>query len=134
MEDINKNIRTTLYPLQIKSASATEVTFYTDADIKEAKRIISVEAFSASQVPFSPDRFPVVNDAVFKKSSISLVNVGGTTIRHLALPSISKSNNTFIIEKLNIERIGLEKCKVHIGDNAGVVVGEVFLFQITYEK
>ena len=131
---VNKNIRRTLYPLQILTAGANEVTFTVDKEIRDAKRIIKIEALTNTQVGFTPNKLPVVNDVVFKNSSIELVNRDSTTIAQIALPTISKSNNTFFIEPINIEGISLEKCKVVIGNPTGVVAGEAFLFAITYEK
>lgn len=130
----NKNTRTVIYELPVKAAGALELSFYTDNDIKEAKKIIKIEAFSNTQVPFSPTRKTVISDAVLRNSSLLIATIDGTQVRHLPLPSISKQANTLFIEEINVERVGLEKCKVMIGDGAGVNAGEVFLFVITYEK
>lgn len=134
MTTITPNTRTILYELKVKASGATELSFLTDTDIKEAKRIIKIEAFSNSQVPFSPNKDTVISDAVLKKSSIQLSTTNGTLVRHLALPMISKQGNTLFIEEINLEKVGLEKSKILIGDSADVNAGEVFLFAITYEK
>jgi hypothetical protein len=134
MTQPNKNTRTVLFEVPVKATGATEISLYTDNEIKESKKIIKIEAYSNSQVPFSPNKATVISDAVLKKSSIIIATIDGTQVRHLALPSISKQANTLFIEEINVEKIGLEKCKILVGEPAGVTVGEVFLFAITYEK
>ncbi len=131
---VNPKIITRLFEYVVDSAGITEFSLRNDAELRDAARIIKMEAFANSQVPFSPERRPVVSDAVFKKSSIKLVNNGGRELRHIALPSISKSVNTFFVDNINVQAIDFEKSKILIGEATGVVAGECYLFQITYEK
>ncbi len=129
----NNNLRTTVVEIEILNTGVTSFNLGELADLRDAKNIISIEAFNVTQIPISPGAKTVVNAAVFAKSFIKLIR-GNTELRTLPLYSISKQVNGTVIPQLNVGNIDPQKSKIVMGTNAGLVINEVFLLSVTYEK
>jgi hypothetical protein len=132
--NINPLLRTELIEIEIANAAGTEFSLGQLPNLRTAKTIFKIEAFNASQIAFSPKGKAVVNTTAFNKASIKLINGNDVEFRHIALQSLSKTVNGTTIENINTPQIDTEKSKIVVGNPTGVVAGEVFLLQITYEK
>lgn len=131
---INPKERTILIEVEVLNVAAKEFTLGTNPDLRTAKKIFKVEAFNVGQVPVAPSGKAVINAASFNSSSLSLINPDNTTLRTLPLYSIAKNANGTEIPYVDTEMIDPEKSKIIVGTTAGLVLNEVFLLAITYEK
>lgn len=125
--------RTEIVSVLINNVGSTEFTFPALPNIRDAKNIKTIEAYSAAQVSLNDKGRPVVNAGVFAKSFLQLVSGQNVQLRTLPLASLSPSVNQRPRE-LNVGSIDPEKSKIVVGSIAGLVVNEVFLLAITYEK
>lgn len=132
---VNPLLRTEIIEVAIGNGAASEFSLGSLPNLREAKTIRRIEAFHAGQITFSPSGRAVVNTAVFQRSYIKLINRDNLEFRIMALSSLSKTVNGSAIENIHLPQIDPEKSKVTIGGvAAGVVAGEVFLLEVTYEK
>jgi hypothetical protein len=134
MTNTNTNQVVDLIEVQIQNGAVTEFRIGDSKDINDSTKIISIETFKQSALSHTHNGFPVVNDNVFNKSFIMLVNRNDQKLRYMTLASLSKIANGTTIKDLNLTGVDLQKSKIKIGNSVGVVAGEVFLLQITYEK
>lgn len=130
----NPLIRTELIEVLINNAAASEFILGQLPTLRDAARILQIEAFHNGQITNAPTGRPVVATATFQKASLKLISIDQVEYRHVALTSISKSVNGTVIPMLNVPQIDPEKSKIFVGDTTGVTVNQVFLFEITYEK
>lgn len=132
--EVNPKERIELIEVICANISAAEFSLGSLPNLRTASKIIRVEALPVSQVTISPSGKAVVNNGVFQKSFLKLISADNVEFRALALPSISKSINGTVIPAINTPRIDPEKSKIVVGTAAGLVLNEVWLLSVTYEK
>lgn len=132
--NLNPNERIELIEIEVQNTGAREFVLGSLPNLRQAKRIIRIEAFDVSSITKSPAGKAVINAAAFKNAFIRLINSENVEYRHLSLVSLSKTVNGTVIPTLNTPQIDPEKSKITVGDNSTLVSGEVFLLQISYEK
>lgn len=132
--NFNPNERIELIEIEVQNTGAREFVLGSLPNLRQAKRIIRIEAFDVSSITKSPSGKAVINAAAFKNAFIRLINSENVEYRHLSLVSLSKTVNGTVIPTLNTPQIDPEKSKITVGDNSTLVSGEVFLLQISYEK
>ncbi|MCC6258072.1 MAG: hypothetical protein IT254_07110 [Chitinophagaceae bacterium] len=131
---INKNIRCELVEIIITNTGTTEFPLGSLPNLRNAKAIVLVETFPVGAVALTPSGKTVVNDTVFNKAFLKLIDSENVEYRAVALKSISKTVNGTVITPVNCPQIDPEKSKIVVGTAAGLVANEAFLLQITYLK
>lgn len=134
MEQINLKERTELIEVIISNIGVQEFPIGQLPNLRNASKIIRIEALRFTQVPVAPTGKAVVNETVFPKAFLRLINSDNVEFRAYSLVSLSKSVNGTEIPAINSPRIDPEKSKIVVGSTAGLILNEVFLLQITYEK
>lgn len=135
-QQVNKNLRTDIIEIEVLNIGVGEFVIGSagQLNVTAAKKIISIEAFSVAQVPLAPSGKTVINAAVFAKSFIKLIDSANVEYRTLPLYSISKQVNGTVIPVLNAPPIDTQKSKIVVANTAALVLNEVFLLAIHYEK
>ncbi len=133
-ETVNPNIRTELIEVVVANIGVNEFSLGQLPNLRTAQRIIRIEALPVAEVTAAPSGKPVVNANVFALSFIRLINAENVEYRALALKTLSKSINGTEIPVLNTPMIDPEKSKIVVASTANLVLNEVFLLQVTYEK
>ena len=131
---VNGDIRTELIEVIVSNVSAVEFSLGQLPNLRNAKRIVRVEAFPVAAVTLSPSGKPLVNATVFQKAFLRLINNRNTDLRQVPLQAISKSINGTTIPEMNCGAIDPEKSKIVVGSSVALVLNEVFLLQVTYEQ
>ena|SRR5258708_31543959 len=131
---INPKERTDLIEVEVLNVGAQEFTLGTNPKLREATKIFKIEAFNFTQIPVSPSGKVVINITVFNKSAIKLINNANTELRAVPLYSISKNVNGTEMPFVDTNQIDPEKSKIVVGSAAGLVLNEVFLLAVTYER
>lgn len=133
-EKVNPRERVELVEVIISNTGVSQFVIGSNPNLRDASRIIKVEALPVTAVTFAPSGRAVVNAAVFNKSYLRLIDSNNIEYRQMALPSISKQVNGTTIPVLNTPRIDPEKSMIQVASTAGLVLNESFLLQVTYEK
>lgn len=133
MITINEKIRTELVEVVIANTTSNEFILGQLPNLRNAKAIHKIETFRTAQVSKTPSGKTVANDTVFFKSFLVLI-AGDTQIRQIPLVSLNKNTNGTSVDPVHTQTIDPEKSKIFIGELTGLVAGEAFLLQITYEK
>lgn len=135
-QPVNKNLRTDIIEIEVLNIGVTEFVLGSagQLNVSQAKRIISIEAFSVAQVPLAPSGKTVVNATVFAKSFIKLIDSGNVEYRTVPLYTISKQVNGTVIPILNAPPIDTQKSKIVVANTASLALNEVFLLAVHYEK
>ena len=133
---IHKNIRTEVVELNIGSSVGNSYNFGQLPNIREAKAILSIEAYDVSQVALSPNNKNVITNTVLKKSYLKLVELGGSaaTIRTMPLYDINSQGTAKKVEELNAQPIDWEKSTVLVPETTGLTANESFIFKVKYLK
>lgn len=141
LKDINlEKIRTELVEVNIGALTTAGYNFGQQPSLREAKRIVSVEVYSATQVSKSPTNKTVVSEAVISKTFLRLVALGqqDVTLHTIPLFDLMKQYggqvNNLVIEKINAQPIDWEKSTFQTVETTGLSVNESFLFKVVYEK
>ncbi len=132
--DPNRNIRTELIEVVVLNIGVREFSLGQLPNLRNAKNIIQIEAYSVAQVSVAPSTRAVINAAVFAKSFLKLIDSNNTEFRTMPLLSLSKTVNGTAIPELNVPTIDTEKSKIVVGNTTGLALDEAFLLAITYEK
>lgn len=129
----NPSVRTEIIEIIVNNVGVTEFSLGLLPNLRQAKNIMQVEAYKVSQVPLAPSSKTVINDAVFSKSYLKFISTGSEEYRTIPLLTLNKINGT-PLPILNVPPIDTEKSKIVVGSSVGLVLNEVFLLAITYEK
>jgi len=84
-QQLNKNLRTDSIEIEVLNIGVNEFSLGILPNIRSAKRIISIEAYSVSQVSNAISSKAVINAAVFAKSFIKLVDTNNVEYRTIPL-------------------------------------------------
>ena len=136
-------VRSLLLEIELNNLPAvgqTEYKLSTNASLREAVGILSIEAFNASLVSKSPTGKTNMPDAAYKATFVSLFNSNDVEVRaKMPLASFIRSNGNSRIEPLNLvgtkdnqRPIDPEKSKILIGDCSLAFAGQVALILVTY--
>lgn len=131
-----ENIRIEVIELNVGSSLTQAYNFGQLPNLRDAARIISVEAYDNGQVTLSPLNKSVVLPAVLKKAYLELVESGNTNAVLVKVPlvDISKQNAASVIEKLDLPTVDWEKSQVKIPELTNLSVNESFIFKVKYVK
>jgi len=140
MYDISK-VRSVLLEVPVSGAAGTgSFPLPTNANLRDAEAVLSVEAFNASLVSKSYSGAINAPDNCYKTASLTIVDSGSTTVREkMPLAKMIRSNGTAAIRDINLFRkdggpnpIDPEKSQVTIGDLSTLGAGTVILLEFTY--
>jgi hypothetical protein len=134
MKQVNPKERVELIEVVVSNTGVKEFSLGQLPNLRTAKKIIAIEALRVTAVTNAPSGNAVVNEVVFKQAFIKLINSENVEYRALALASLSKAVNGTTIPELNTPPIDPEKSKIVVSGTAALVLNEVFLLEVTYEK
>ena len=125
------NKRTEVIEINIGSSIANAYNFGQLPNLKNAKRIISIEAYDVAQVTLSRLNKSVITNAILKKSYLQLVAADGSNavIATLPLVDISKQTQASVIERQNFPTIDWEKSTVNVAETTGLNCKRKLYFQ-----
>jgi hypothetical protein len=133
--------RTEIFEILVNNIGSTEFALGNQPNLRTAKKIKSIEAFKVDQVTVAPSGKNVINATVFAKSFLRLIGSRNNDLRYVPMLSLSKTVNGTQVPEFNIDAaqgdegaIDPEKSKIVVGSTAGLVLNEVFLLAVTYEK
>lgn len=133
-----------LQDLQIQASELVKIEI-TDASIKtlsfpqslkriEDGKLIAIQAYKNSVLPFTPEGKTVVNDTVFNSCFVTLKNkeTDSQDMMQTPLSDLQRSSNSGIYERMKSFSVDLSQSKVEIPQSTVLTVGEVFLFRMIF--
>lgn len=135
-KEVNKLIRTEVIELNIGANIANSYNFGQLPNLRQASKILRIEAYDRNQVSKTLSNKDVITNTVLLKSYLKLVELGGTqaTIHTLPLYDLSQQQNAMIVEDINCQPIDWEKSTINIPETTGLAVNESFLIKVKYIK
>jgi hypothetical protein len=131
----NDKTRQVILAAEITDVNNKVVSFPRNDEIeKRTSRIVSIESFSATQVPYTDKDKSVVAATVHNKSYLTIKDAEGNTLRKMPLKSLLQDAEKTEIPLLNLKNFSLQSSEVEIGNLNGVALNTHFLFLVTYEK
>lgn len=132
--NINPNIRQIVVEIEVADVQNKEFTFVPNKELDKAARIVAIESFHASQVPYTPFGKALITQAFHNKTYLQLNDSSGTTLRTIPLLHLTVDAPKTRIEPLNIKGFDLQQSKVVISEATGQTAGQRYMFLVTYEK
>ena len=123
----------------IDSASSIAHSFGMEDVLKEAKRIVGIEAYKVGDYAIGPESGKAtVNNTVFAKASLVLGSVDGDEpIYRMPLSRLNPASNAGNTIQFDVERINPGRCKIQLPNGASgtasLVTTEVFVLGFYYE-
>jgi len=119
----------------ISDITLGEYEFPKQLTVLESGKILAIETFKRSTMPFAPSGKPVIADVPFADAFLLLeLDNGRTDINKLPLSSLYVPGNNGVLREFADLKVSFSKSKVLIKDNTGLTNGDVVVFAIYYEK
>lgn len=118
----------------VTDATLVEIPFPKQLTTLEKSRITSIEAFKFSTSPVAPSGKTMINDTVFKKSFVTFRIDNRDDVNKYPLTSLDVTTNDGKLKYFDNLKIDFSQSKIVVGSAAGLIVGEVYGFNFTYEK
>ncbi|MEO5892267.1 MAG: hypothetical protein ABIQ31_18615 [Ferruginibacter sp.] len=130
------NARTEVVEVNVGTSITTAYNFGQLPQLREATKIVSIEAYDVTQVALSRLNKTVISNTVLKKSYLELVERGGAgaVIATVPLMDISKQTAASIIDQQDFPTIDWEKSVIRVAETTGLNANESFIFKVKYIK
>jgi hypothetical protein len=125
--------------IPIDNAASIEHPFGLEEILKDATRIVGIEAYKSGDYAYAPQSGKAtVNDNVFKKAALVLGTVDGDEpINVLPLSRLNPGSNSGMTVEFDVNRINPQRCKIRLPNGANgvtnVVTTEAFVLGFYYE-
>lgn len=135
----NTKLRTEILQVQV-NAVQENYNFGQQPQLREAAVIVSIQAYSRTQMAKSPNGLAVVTETVLKNCFLNLVALGTSDLKLAEIPFFDLQKqfggqaNNLIEQKFNFQPIDWEKSTLKVVDTTGLALNEVFLLKVTYLK
>lgn len=130
----NANTRRLMVSVPVTNVGNKTISFTENEELTQhAARIVSIQSFHAGQVAKDLDGKTVVPQAVHDVAYLQLKD-SSTEIATVPLKNLSLQTPATEIPLLLLNKFNVQQSKVAIADTAGLVLDNVFLFLVTYEK
>ena len=144
---MNKISQYELVEILIQQDSTATKFFFLDQPKLRNTALLGIEVFSANNIAVAPSQNPVINETVFAKSYLVLVDADSNQERGYQIPLVSlrrahnsdTSNTSQFVTNLqgfSGMNVNYSKSYVVLGNNTGLSTtqDESFLFGITYDQ
>jgi hypothetical protein len=124
-----------LVEVDVDSTSKQEFTLKDEEVLREAKKIVGIEAYKVGTVSITPSQRAVVNDTVFNKSFLTLTSgANDEVITEIPFADLNKAANNGQLFMVDIPPLVPSKCKIVVGTVAALSASETFLLGFHYES
>lgn len=133
-----------LQELEIEASDLVKIEI-TDAGVRvynfpqtlkriEDGKIVAIQAYKQSTLPFTPEGNVVVSDTVFNASFVTLKNkvTDNQDMKQTPLQDMQRSSNSGIYERIKPFQVDLSQSKVEIPAGIALTVGQFFLFRVIF--
>jgi hypothetical protein len=120
--------------VDVTSAGVQDFSLSDDEVLRDAKKIIAIEAYKVGTVTNTPKGRAVVNDTVFNKSFL-VISTGASdeVLSGIPLADLNRAGNNGQLFYVDIPPISPSKCKIHVASTASLSASETFLLGFHYE-
>jgi hypothetical protein len=126
-----KRQRTLIIPTD---SAKNQYSLKNDEILRDAKRIVAIEAYRVGTVSIAPDGTTTVSDTIFNKASLTLETSDGTIVlTDVPLTDLCKADNNGQKFLVNIPPIVPSKCFIKVASPAGLSITEAFVIGFEYE-
>jgi hypothetical protein len=122
--------------VEITDITLKEYPFPKQLTVLERGKIIAIEAHRAGVLPFAPSGKAMVNDNAFKRSFLVLrVGEARDDVNKMPLTSLDVTANDGKLKEFKELKVDFSQSRIVVSaPGAPFVVGEVFGFNVIYEK
>jgi hypothetical protein len=121
--------------VQIDSVGKQTFTLGDEETLRDAKRIVAIEAYRLADVSMSANARALVGDAIFEKSFLTISTKDTDQVHYrIPLTDLCRADNNGQLYEVDIPPIAPSKCEIFVATVAGLSAAESFLLGFHYEK
>jgi hypothetical protein len=123
-----------LVEVEVSSTSQQDFSLKDEEVLRDAKRIIAIEAYKVGTLALSPTGRAVVNDTVFKKSFLIIGTADSDEVLNkIPLSDLSRADNNGQLFYVDIPPVAPSKCSIKVATVATLSASESFVLAFHYE-
>lgn len=121
--------------MQVDSTAKQKFNLGDEETLRDAKRIVAIEAYRLADVSMSPAARALVGDAIFEKSFLTIGTKDTDQVQYqIPLTDLCRADNDGQLYMVDIPPIAPSKCEIFVASVAGLSAAESFLLAFHYEK
>ena len=120
----------------VNDGTVKEFSFPQNLSTIENGEVVAIGAYSVANITTAPSGKAVVNATAFNEAYLVLRKKasGRDDINKFPLQDLNRANNQGVMTQFEPMQIDFSQSKIVVGNNTPLVVGEVFMLVVVYDR